>query len=109
MDVYIYCADIYCADCGRSFQDRLRCEPELNTFIDGASNEDSDHWPQGPYGDGGGEADSPQCCGACLTFLENPLTGDGYAYVREMAADRSSASSVVREWLEFYNMENEES
>ncbi|KKL11925.1 hypothetical protein LCGC14_2540860, partial [marine sediment metagenome] len=36
-----------------------------------------------PYLDGGGEADTPQHCDHCSVFLENPLTGDGYAYVIE--------------------------
>lgn len=96
MDVYIYQADIYCAACGEAIRQRLglACEAE-----------DSDAWPQGPYSNGGGEADTPQHCGGCSVFLENPLTGDGYDYVREQAADKSSAGGVIREWLEFYDIE----
>lgn len=43
---------------------------------------DSDRFPKGPYADGGGEADTPQHCDACQTFLENPLTDDGREYVK---------------------------
>lgn len=74
MDAYIFQADIYCEDCAAHLKlDRREYE--------GA--EDSDAYPQGPYGEGGGEADTPQHCGGCGTFLDNPLTGDGETYVRD--------------------------
>ncbi len=44
---------------------------------------DSGEYPCGPYADGGGESDTPSHCGGCQEFLENPLTADGYQYVRE--------------------------
>ncbi len=78
MDVFIYCADIYCEDCGRAIQDQHMAQQ-------GA--EDSDTYPQGPYPNGGGEADSPQHCGSCGVFLDNPLTGDGESYVRDAFGD----------------------
>jgi len=48
--------------------------------------EDSNHYPHGPIGDGGGEADCPQHCDSCGAFLENPLTPDGVAYVADSLA-----------------------
>jgi hypothetical protein len=78
MDAWIYDGDIYCDD----------CKP------DGA---------EGPYADGGGEADCPQHCGGCGMFLENPLTQDGYDYVREAIAD--SPSEITQLWADFYEME----
>lgn len=86
MDVYIYQAALLCACCG----ERTRKEIEQET---GSSQQmletgvGSEGYPDGPYPDGGGEADSPQHCDQCGVFLENPLTGDGYAYLREQAAE----------------------
>lgn len=74
MDVYIFQAALWCADCAGNLRVQL---------ID---SEDSDISPQGPYADGGGEADGPQCCDGCGEFLENPLTGDGYRYLLELLA-----------------------
>jgi hypothetical protein len=82
MDAYIYRADIYCAEHG----EQLRRERREYKPVD-PSNEssyDSDNYPKGPYPDGGGEADGPQFCGECGCFLENPLTTDGDAYMREL-------------------------
>ena len=59
-------------------------------------NCDSGEYPCGPYADGGGESDTPSHCGACGEFLENPLTSDGYEYVREAAR---------AEWDAFYDIE----
>ncbi|MFN0317543.1 MAG: hypothetical protein ACKVQA_21165 [Burkholderiales bacterium] len=59
---------------------------------------DSSEYPKGPYDEGGGEADSPQHCGGCREFLENPLTPDGMEYVR----DAKNA-----EWDAFYGIERE--
>lgn len=105
MDAYIFNAALYCAKCGKAICDQLTAKG-LPDYIDvnNESTYDSDEFPKGPYGNGGGEADSPQHCDRCQVFLENPLTSDGYDYVREMAEDRSSCSSVVAEWLYFYEI-----
>ena len=73
---------------------------------------DSDDLPKGPYGDGGGEADSPQHCDGCRQFLENPLTGDGVVYVEDAIRDCLSTNRVNRqtndviiEWADFYKDE----
>jgi hypothetical protein len=63
------------------------------------SSYDSDEWPKGPYGNGGGESDCPQHCGDCHEFLENPLTPDGYQYVRE---------NYCAQWDSFYDITREE-
>ena len=54
------------------------------------------------YPDGGGEADSPHHCDACGTFLENPLTPDGEAYVRQQMT-AGGRPGVLAEWREFYS------
>jgi len=64
MDAYVYQAALWCPDCVAKVRDALVCH---------AASEDSDRYPQGPYADGGGEADSPQHCDACGVALDNPV------------------------------------
>lgn len=67
---------------------------------------DSDNFPKGPDGDGGGEADTAQTCDHCHTFLENPLTPDGYRSVQEMLNKHGAVlPDHAKEWAEFYNFE----
>jgi hypothetical protein len=104
MDVYIYNAALLCEQCGAA----ACAERDEKGAPDTG---DSDDYPQGPYPGGGGEADSPQHCDACLQFLENPLTGDGYAYVREavetaLSQDRHGSVAVMV-WAPFYGIEQD--
>jgi hypothetical protein len=94
MDAYIYNADIYCDDCTHDI---------MAGIMRGTDTGDSSDYPQGPFDNGGGEADCPQHCGACGVFLENPLTADGYDYVREALADGTGDSDVLAEWRAFYD------
>src|SRR5262245_22539291 len=105
MDAYIFQADIYCTDCAR----------ELMGFYSARQGqEDSDDYPQGPYSDDGGAADCRQHCGECGTFLENPLSGEGYAYVRHVANKSlphfttPAVIEQVREWIAYYDIDVEE-
>jgi hypothetical protein len=82
MDAYIYRAALYCESCMMKLE--IERYPE-----DDWRWQDSDHSPQGPYADGGGEADTPQHCDHCGVFLENPLTDDGARYVLD---------AIIREW-----------
>lgn len=84
MDVYIFQADIYCESCGKGL--RMEIPKPAHADKEDESTYDSDEWPKGPYGDGGGEADCPQHCAACHEFLMNPLTGHGYDWLRAQAA-----------------------
>ena len=73
MNVYIYRAALYCKECAERARDSVRhtCKRHRNDAQH--AWDDSEHWPHGPYADGGGEADSPQHCDTCHVFLENPL------------------------------------
>ncbi len=97
MRVYIFQADIYCEACGEA----IRAERICNGARDDGT---SDTLPQGPYGNGGGEADTPQHCGACGEFLENPLTSDGLAYVAERVAEKPRHGIAARIWAPFYGV-----
>lgn len=84
MDAYIYQADFYCEDCISDLKKEIEQKnPEIVEMVrSGAA--DSNDYPQGPYSDGGGEADSPQHCGACRAFLHNPITEVGENFVIEV-------------------------
>lgn len=109
---YIYKAALYCPACA----DLIKRGHSNALVWPRGMKEDSEYWPQGPYPNGGGEADCPQHCDACHMFLENPLTGDGENYVREKIAEGHDAHAthnglkiiwrnpVVKEWAEFYDM-----
>jgi hypothetical protein len=92
MKAYVYCAALYCDACAKEIAQQLECRGIRRS-------EDSGEWPQGPYSDGGGEADYPVHCDHCGTFLENPLTPDGVTYVRE--CDLTGLCPLA--WKEFYN------
>ena len=102
MDAYLYQAALLCDDCGAKQRAALTDKGRAPADSADESSYDSDNFPKGPYCDGGGEADSPQHCDHCQVFLENPLTADGYDYVRE--AHHSRRSRITREWLAFYGV-----
>lgn len=105
-NVYISQAALLCEDCGRELIKELRARGVEDTG-------DSDDFPQGPHGDGGGEADMQQYCDAgphCLNAfvlppgkcsigcpLENPLTTEGQQHlIREIALDTISPEAHQR-------------
>jgi hypothetical protein len=120
MNVYIYCADIYCEDCGEAIRREITEEGHAPTDPFDECSYDSDEFPKGPYPDGGGESDSPQhcgngedCCNAIVldgrnigAWLENELTTDGVQYVRK--ALEESRNEVTELWAEWYTDELDE-
>ena len=112
MQAYIYQAAFLCEECANKTCDVI----VRNEDQPYKPSENSDQWPQGPYANGGGEADCPNHCDHCGVFLENPLTTDGYAYVRESvslaakmyAKDPICTSVALTEWAPFYDISLEE-
>lgn len=113
--VYIYAAALYCDDCGRRKQTNLRTagkvpanmNPDTGEWPDGTT--DSDAYPYGPMGNGGGEADCPQSCDDCGVFLENPLTDDGARYVEEAVLEAlrdptRTGGVALKEWAPYYGV-----
>lgn len=93
-DAYAFQADLLCEDDGRAVAEKLRKR--------GASDDgDSGTFPQGPYGDGGGESDSTHFCGlgrACVNAVKvashrvgcplgNPLTTYGAELLQASVLD----------------------
>jgi hypothetical protein len=92
MKAYVYQGSLLCEDCGDHVRKELAGEAGASIQLM-ETGTDSDTFPQGPYPNGGGEADSPQNCDHCGTFLENPLTNDGDAYLRKLAEPYSYADT----------------
>ncbi len=140
-NTYMYQADLYSAEgvmlalSGEDADSMIRSGEDAEDYLDrlakargidrsDESSFDSDAFPKGPYPDGGGEADTPKHCAVTGEALENPLTADGYAYVREAvtpyvdAADfkdgeyvtasnaakraRAADKETLAQWLDFY-------
>lgn len=103
MDAYVYQADFYCDVCTEEIKDEL-CKARHQRHDD-----DSEDYPQGPYPDGGGESDVPQCCGNCGEFLENPLTEEGYTYLYDMIISHLSSGrgdrKILLSWVDFYGVD----
>lgn len=103
MKAYVYQAALLCEACGVAKAAQRRPHMPEDFDPEDESTYDSDEYPKGPYGDGGGEADCPQHCDACDVFLENPLTGDGVAYVVEtLIGDGVPGRSPLKEWTDYY-------
>lgn len=105
MDAYVYQAAMLCADCAQA---QIIQVEDMAVKPRGYPS-DSNAYPQGPYPQGGGEADSPQHCDACNAFLENPLTGDGMEYVANNIIghfrDRTDGKAeVLQIWADFYGI-----
>lgn len=111
MNVFIYQAALLCEDCGEAQREHLdqafKDSGAEAIDRDDESSYDSDRYPKGPFGDGGGEADSPQHCDQCREFLDNPLTPDGCAYVRTAWSNHISAGrgslEVLQVWRDAYD------
>jgi len=101
MDVYIYQASLYCKKCGEQLCEELP-KPE-GMDLNNEHTWDSDDYPKGPYPNGGGEADCPQHCDGCGTFLENPLTPDGEEYVQDAIMKQDGNPQVLQKWKDFYS------
>jgi hypothetical protein len=101
---YIYQADVYCEPCGDALRRRLDKQGKTPTDPSDESSYDSDQYPKGPYYNQ--EADGPEHCARCGTFLENPLTTEGYRHLNQMIleheADGKGKSDIIEEWKAFY-------
>jgi len=99
MDAYVFNAELLCTSCAK----QTEIEIEQSGGPKNAAYADPDEWPQGPYPQGGGTADSPQHCGGCGKFLENPLTSEGNMFVGHLLRD----DECPAEWADFYDYLNE--
>ena len=129
---YVYNADTYCQDCGKSIQNQVMLDDWSDTdmtvpFEEWQTHpetecdnceygkcpqtyEDSNCFPQATYRHEG-EADAPDHCGNmdCQRFLGISLTSDGILYVQESASEDlerdGKVGDVVQGWLDYYGIE----
>ena len=104
---YIYQADVYCDVDGSRICDELRARGLAPEDEMDQAGYDSGDFPKSADIENG-EADTPQHCAACQEFLHNPLTGDGYRYVKDAldvtgARKFSNLSPVLNTWAHWYN------
>lgn len=93
MRSYIYKGDIYCEGCAVQYMDN--CHKE--------DTGDSEDYPQQICDSG--EADTPQHCGDCHEFLENPLTEEGWLYVQDSVKKNRGDKLVLKQWRDFYEIQ----
>lgn len=108
---YIYCADIYCDDCGKACKEDIERAGHAPADPDDEHTYDSDDYPK--WADDDDETDSPQHCGNhehCLNAIELPsgrkigaligtnLTTHGAEYLREMLAENDGCPEVHAFW-----------
>lgn len=116
---YIYCADIYCDDCGEAMREHLTTEGHAPADLTDEWSYDSDDFPKVAGDDD--ESDSPQHCACgenCLNTVEigggkvgllfGELTSDGVAYVEEAIEEANLDGSswrreVVELWYRHYS------
>jgi len=116
---FIYCADVWCDDCGDAIRQRLTEEGKAPADPDDEWSYDSDDFPK--RADDDDEADTPQHCAAgegCINAIEcgdgkvgllfGELTSDGMAYVEEAIDDANRDGSswckeVVNLWYRHYS------
>ena len=100
--MYAYNADVWCDDCAE------KTIAEIDAAHPGEDQDtgDTDDYPQ--YATSDGEADCPQHCAGCGTFLENNLTRDGREYVTNAVRDACERGEwdrvALKEWLPFYDI-----
>ena len=112
---YIYCADVWCDDCGKAICKQLQADGNAPANPDDEYTFDSDEYPKRACDDE--ESDSPQHCAAgedCLNaimlpsggkvgYLFGELTAVGVEYVKEAIAENSAYWNEIAElWEEYY-------
>ncbi len=110
---YIYNADIFCDDCGKSIRQRLTAEGTAPPDPDDEYSYDSDEFPK--HADGSSESDCPQHCGSmddCINaiefsdghsvgaWLENELTLEGEDYVIDAVCEGGDVADL---WRDYYS------
>ena len=106
-NAYLYRAALLCEACAHPIRAAyLETHPACGTGTWSDVTPCQDNYPHGPYPQGGGESDTPAHCDNCQVFLENPLTDDGIAYVRDAilmhARTNAGNPDVLAQWSAFY-------
>ncbi len=115
---YIYCADVWCDDCGEAICRKLQQAGNAPANPHDEYSFYSDEYPK--YAADDDESDTPSHCAAgeeCFNAdvlpsgrqigaLFGRLTTDGYEYVRASHAERPSEVTAL--WMAYYAVEAEQ-
>jgi hypothetical protein len=108
---YIYQADTWCDDCGKRMMGDLTRRGKAPVEPEDESSYDSDDFPkfydaENEESDGPENCASGNCAGEYGTFLQNPLTQDGYKYVQKMLNEHGKIlPEHAAEWADHYQFE----
>ncbi len=104
VEAFIYCADIYCEECGAKIRAELDKAGKTPADVQNESSFDSDEYPKGPFDDAGGATDCPQHCAECKCYLYAPLTSEGQCYAAdalwEYVISKRGDRKVLDQWAE---------
>lgn len=107
MKVYVYCAALYCEDCGEAICEALTAEGKRPPEANDEGSFDSNDYPKGPTDEG--ESDTPSHCDACHEFLETDLTDEGREYAERLAREAFAKGQLdsisLTVWAPFYGFE----
>ena len=92
---YVYQADVYCDECGDNIRGKLHAQGKAPEDIMDHSSYDSDDFPKDANVEHE-ESDIPQYCAQCGKFLYNPLTSEGYKYVRAALSELPALTSIPK-------------
>lgn len=79
--IFIYCADVYCEECGKKLCESIPRPEHAGELLNGELDQrtyDSDEYPKECDN---GESDCPAHCANCGEYLDSPLTSTGVDYV----------------------------
>ena len=92
---YVYQADIYCDDCGDNIRGELHAQGKAPEDVMDTASFDSDDFPK-PYDHRREESNTPSHCAQCDKMLRNPLTSDGYEYVRAALSELPALTTLTK-------------
>lgn len=100
---YIYQADVYCDTCGEEIRRAIDKTGQAPEEPEDERTYDSGEYPKGFLNEQE-ESDCPDNCAGCGEFLRNPLTSEGYRYLKEMLDNHGKTlPDAAREWADYYS------
>ena len=92
---FVYQADTYCDDCGDNIRGKLHAQGLAPEDTMDHTSYDSADFPKGADVEHE-ESDIPNHCAQCGKMLHNPLTSEGYKYVRAALSELPALTSITK-------------
>ena len=109
LGIMIYTGNVYCEACGIAIRQKLTAEGKAPADVANEFSYESTDFPKGPYEELFSRR--PCHCVECKQFLQNPLTEDGWEFVRAMVAENNAKgriSTAIIQWENFYLKEQKD-